>query len=90
MPADVFALLLDRLSDVYAAFLAADGRPSLDEWRCRAALLGERVTVEEAGQVQTGTFVGIDEDGALLLDGSAGEPMRFVAGDLVRGPSAAP
>ena len=78
--------MLERFADAYAAFVAADGRPSLDGWLARAALLGEVVTVEDAGRSRTGTFVGIDDDGGLLIE-EPGHPIRkIVAGDLVRGP----
>ena len=75
-------------TEAYAAFVAADGRPSLDGWLARAALLGEVVTIDDAGRSRTGTFVGIADDGALLLE-EPGHPIRkIVAGDLVRGPRA--
>ncbi len=88
-PDEVFRRLLERFADAYAAFVAADGRPSLAGWLARAALLGEVVTVEDAGRSRTGTFVGVDEDGGLLIE-EPGTPIRkVVAGDLVRGPRAA-
>jgi BirA family biotin operon repressor/biotin-[acetyl-CoA-carboxylase] ligase len=87
-PADVLAVLLERLDGAYADYLAAGGQPSLDAWRSRAALLGECITVEEAGRAQNGKFAGVDDDGALILRTAAGAVLRFVAGDLVRGPSA--
>ena len=77
---------LARCEEVYSAYLASGGRPSLAAWRARAALLGETVTVEEAGRKRHGTFVDIDDDGALLLQDAAGTMHRVVAGDLVRGP----
>jgi BirA family transcriptional regulator, biotin operon repressor / biotin---[acetyl-CoA-carboxylase] ligase len=64
-------LLLDRLlprfDTRYAAWLAADGRLSPDAWHARAALLGEEVSVVENGHELVGTFLGIDDDGALLI-----------------------
>ena len=39
---------------------------SLARWLARAALLGEQVTVEDAGRAITGTFLGVDDDGGLL------------------------
>jgi BirA family transcriptional regulator, biotin operon repressor / biotin---[acetyl-CoA-carboxylase] ligase len=88
-PDHVFHLLLERFADAYAAFVAADGRPPLAGWLARAAFLGEMVTVEDAGHSQSGTFVGVDEDGGLLIE-QPGHPIRkIVAGDLVRGPRAA-
>jgi BirA family transcriptional regulator, biotin operon repressor / biotin---[acetyl-CoA-carboxylase] ligase len=87
-PDELLHTLLERFAEAYAAFVAADGRPSLDRWLARAALLGEVVTVDDAGRSRTGTYVGVAEDGALLIE-EPGHPIRkIVAGDLVRGPRA--
>jgi len=87
-PNAVLQDVLARFDEAYVAFVAADGRPPLDAWLARAALLGEVVTLEDAGRPRTGTYVGIAEDGGLLLQ-DPGHPVRkVVAGDLVRGPRA--
>jgi BirA family transcriptional regulator, biotin operon repressor / biotin---[acetyl-CoA-carboxylase] ligase len=88
-PDEVLQSLLDRFAAAYAAFIAADGRPSLSGWLDRAALLGEVITVEDAGRSLTGTFVGVDMDGGLLIEETADTIRKVVAGDLVRGPRAA-
>ena len=59
--------LLPRLDAWYAIWLAADGRPALDAWRSRAALLGEMVSLIEGDREFFGEFAGIDNEGALLL-----------------------
>lgn len=88
-PDEILSLLLQRFAGAYDAFVTADGRPSLAAWLARAAYLGDVVTLEEAGHSLTGRFVGVDEDGGLLLE-EPGRPIRkVVAGDLVRGPRAA-
>lgn len=83
---DVLMGLLRRFERAYAAFLHADGRPSLEAWRTRAALLGERVTIEEDGNACSGIFTGIDDEGALLLQLDDRGVRRIVAGDVARGP----
>ena len=88
-PDEVFQCLLECFARAYAAYVAADGRPSLSGWLARAALLGEVVTLEDAGSSLTGTFVGIDEDGGLLIEETAHQIRKVVAGNLVRGPRAA-
>jgi BirA family biotin operon repressor/biotin-[acetyl-CoA-carboxylase] ligase len=85
-PEAMLQCMLERFADVYANYVAADGRPSLAGWLARAALLGQVVTVEEAGRSLTGTFVGVDEDGGLLIEEPEHKIRRVVAGDLVRGP----
>lgn len=78
--------LLTHIDRHYATYLSAGGRPSLDAWRARAALLGEFVSVEDGNRQLSGTFLGIDDDGALLLEERPGRVSRIVAGDLTRGP----
>lgn len=78
--------LLGRIDQQYAQFIATDGRPSLDPWRRRAAMIGERVTVlQEQGELE-GVFNGVDEVGRLLLDLGAGEKRALIHGELLRGP----
>lgn len=89
-PDAVFRIVLDRFDHAYEAFLEARGKPSLDGWRARAALLGESVTIEDAGRRHEGDFVGIDDDGALLLYVAGSGVRKVVAGDLTRGPRGMP
>jgi BirA family biotin operon repressor/biotin-[acetyl-CoA-carboxylase] ligase len=88
-PDALLSTLLATVDDAYSLYLAADGRPPLTPWRCRAALLGDHVVVEADDQQLQGTFVDVDDDGALLLRDGQGIPRRIVAGDLTRGPRAA-
>jgi BirA family transcriptional regulator, biotin operon repressor / biotin---[acetyl-CoA-carboxylase] ligase len=88
-PAQVFQCMLESFAGAYGAYVAADGRPSLSGWLARAALLGEVVTIEDAGRSLAGRFIGVDEDGGLLIEETAHQIRKVVAGDLVRGPRAA-
>lgn len=83
---DLLQRLIERLDAAYARFLDAAGRPSLDAYFQRAAMRGERVSIEQAGARIEGRFAGVDDDGALLLERDGGAVQRIVAGDLVRGP----
>jgi BirA family biotin operon repressor/biotin-[acetyl-CoA-carboxylase] ligase len=85
-PDGLLETLLARFDRVYANYLAALGRPSLDSWRARAALIGEHVVVADGGQQVDGKFLGIDDDGALLLQESDATVRRIVAGNVTRGP----
>jgi BirA family biotin operon repressor/biotin-[acetyl-CoA-carboxylase] ligase len=85
-PSMVFRALLERVDEVYVDYLATDGSPSLASWRAHAALVHELVTIEDAGRSHSGTFLGVDDDGALLLRSPDGDVCRSIAGDLVRGP----
>jgi BirA family biotin operon repressor/biotin-[acetyl-CoA-carboxylase] ligase len=82
---DMLDALLAAFDVRYYQYLAGTEHQVLDAWRARAALLGEIVTVEDAGVARTGRFAGIDSDGALILEHD-GVVRRVVAGDLTRGP----
>jgi BirA family biotin operon repressor/biotin-[acetyl-CoA-carboxylase] ligase len=77
--------LTARLQVHYDRFVREAGRPDLALWQKRAALLNEMVSVGDAGSRAGGRFVGVDPDGALLLDVN-GATRRVVSGDLTRGP----
>jgi BirA family transcriptional regulator, biotin operon repressor / biotin---[acetyl-CoA-carboxylase] ligase len=87
-PSEMLDALLPAFAARYNAYQIAAGQPALDAWRTRAAMLGEVVTVQDAGQARTGRFAGIDTNGALLLE-QGGAIHRVVAGDLTRGPQMA-
>jgi BirA family biotin operon repressor/biotin-[acetyl-CoA-carboxylase] ligase len=88
LPRKMLDALLPVFAERYSQFQEDAEHPSLDAWRARAAMLGEVVTVQDAGQSRTGRFTGIDGDGALLLE-QDGVVQRVVAGDLTRGPQKA-
>ncbi|MEE8311034.1 MAG: biotin--[acetyl-CoA-carboxylase] ligase [Candidatus Binatia bacterium] len=77
------ARLLAELERVYDRFLAEGFGALAGAWNERAALSGAPVTVSGAGEEVSGTCVGIDVDGALLVDEGAGAgPRRILAGDV--------
>lgn len=87
-PAQILPPLLSAFAAQYTAYLTHDGQPSLDAWRQRAALIGQDVTIADAGGLRSGRFLDIAPDGALLLEQDGGVH-RVVAGDLTRGPRSA-
>lgn len=81
----------ERVVDGLVAHLArliADGDASAVQgaWTSRAAFLGERVYVEHGTARVRGVLRGVDDRGALLIEGVTGELHTVVAGDVVRGP----
>ena len=51
-------------------------------WLARAGTLGEALTVNAAGGPVSGTFAGLDDTGALLLDDADGRQLSFTFGDV--------
>jgi BirA family biotin operon repressor/biotin-[acetyl-CoA-carboxylase] ligase len=78
-----------RRADVLVALLQAFerrlGRPfgeTREAWESSSLTLGQRVTLTTARGVKHGQAVGLDESGALLLRGEAGEVEVVTAGDM--------
>ncbi len=83
---DLLDVLTRRLEAAYQQFATHDGVADLAGWRRRAALVGERVRIVQGHETLIGTYRGIDEGGALLLETPGGGMRWIVSGDLVRGP----
>jgi BirA family biotin operon repressor/biotin-[acetyl-CoA-carboxylase] ligase len=58
------------------------GELPYDEWRDRLIGIGEAITIISQDQVHTGTMVGVDENGALLIEQADGSVHTFLAGDV--------
>jgi BirA family biotin operon repressor/biotin-[acetyl-CoA-carboxylase] ligase len=74
--------LLEELDNVYGAFLREGYGPVRTEWLRRSRLAGEPVTVTDNGRVTSGRVRGIDEYGALLLEGDDGLVVQVLSGDV--------
>ena len=74
-------LLCDHFEKWYQIFLREGFAPVRERWLARSGMTGSRVRVLFQGEVQEGVVVGIDLDGALLLDDERGAVRRIIAGD---------
>ncbi|HZV82537.1 MAG TPA: biotin--[acetyl-CoA-carboxylase] ligase [Geobacteraceae bacterium] len=79
---DFARCLFHELDEVYGIFLREGYGPVRSEWLQRSRLAGEMVTVSDNGRVTTGRVLGIDEYGALLLEGDDGATLQVLAGDV--------
>jgi BirA family biotin operon repressor/biotin-[acetyl-CoA-carboxylase] ligase len=75
------ATLFLRLNRRYTEMQQGGFATILPLWEHYSALTGKTVTVVDAGKQETGVVKGIDDDGALILDGAAGLT-RILAGDV--------
>ena len=71
-------LLLERIAEGLARWLAAPKDELLDAWRARADTLGRRVRVEVGGGSFEGMAEDVTDDGALVVSGRT-----VAAGDVV-------
>lgn len=53
-----------------------------DEWMRASLPIGSQITVKVAGSPEPGTFLGLDDDGALLFGTSGNAPRRVTFGDV--------
>jgi len=60
--------------------------PVLEEWRRRSATIGSRMTFEERGIRQSGTAIGLADDGGLLIRLDSGATVKRMAGDIILEP----
>jgi BirA family biotin operon repressor/biotin-[acetyl-CoA-carboxylase] ligase len=76
------ARLLAEFEARYHDFLEGGFAAVRPHWERRSALVGRRVEIGGAGTPVAGQCLGIDEEGALLLDVGTGAPHRVLAGDV--------
>ena len=74
--------LVNELAALFADYPALGFEPYRSEWRSADFLRGRAVRVDDAMGHGGGTALGIDADGALLVETDAGERRRIVAGDV--------
>jgi BirA family transcriptional regulator, biotin operon repressor / biotin---[acetyl-CoA-carboxylase] ligase len=78
----LLARLLDELGATLEAYAAAGFGPLRAAWQRRHALQGQSVRIQlPDGGTARGRVVGVDADGALVLD-DAGRRLRFVSGEV--------
>lgn len=82
--------MLDALDTALAPWLGVwqseDGFSAVrDAWGARAGAVGERLSVNELSGPRTGTFAGLDADGALMMRANDGSLLRITYGDVTLG-----
>ena len=82
-PVAVAGAVLARLTLCYHALVREGAGPVLAEWRSRSVpWWGRAVEVRSAGQVVRGVARGLDERGALLLEGEDGAVAALLSGEV--------
>jgi len=80
--AALVAALVDGLAALFAEYPATGFAAYRSDWRAGDFLRGRAVRLDEAAGPVTGTALGIDADGALLIETQGGVRRRVVAGDV--------
>jgi BirA family transcriptional regulator, biotin operon repressor / biotin---[acetyl-CoA-carboxylase] ligase len=80
-PVDRLALLARVTHELDRLERSSERERAMDEWRERSSLIGKAVEVRIEGRAFAGTATGIADDGALLVQTSAGVE-RVVAGEV--------
>jgi BirA family transcriptional regulator, biotin operon repressor / biotin---[acetyl-CoA-carboxylase] ligase len=82
-PREALCFLAQTMSDWIGIWDNGKGfAPVREAWLARAGCPGEALTVNTAGGPVTGSFAGIDNDGALLIDDADGRQLSFTFGDV--------
>jgi BirA family biotin operon repressor/biotin-[acetyl-CoA-carboxylase] ligase len=74
--------LIEELTHMFASYAATGFRSYRDDWRAADFLRGRAVKLDEAAGHITGTALGIESDGSLLVETAPGSRRRVVAGDV--------
>jgi BirA family biotin operon repressor/biotin-[acetyl-CoA-carboxylase] ligase len=78
----VAAAFLNALEPLWAELQEGDRRAALEAWKQRANFWGSRLRVRGASGDVEGVAVGLDPDGALILERDGGERVTVYAGDV--------
>lgn len=85
-PEELFAHLFEAMVDVLNIWNAGSGTAEVTAlWRDIACGIGEAITVNLSDRVLRGRFVGIDDQGLLLLETEDGRRETISAGDVFFG-----
>lgn len=74
--------LLEHLDHLYSQYRHEGFKPIMQAWQDFFVLTGRQVEVDCQGRLLQGQVVGLDEDGALLLQTAGGRQERVLAGDV--------
>jgi len=74
--------LLEELTELFERYADTGFHAYRDDWRAADYLRGRAVVLDEAAGHVTGTALGIEADGALLIETAPGARRRVIAGDV--------
>ena len=77
------AVMLNELDRLYGDFISNGFAPVREEWQRRCNAHGRELEVSDVGpEIVRGMFAGIDDSGALLVQGLDGTINRILSGDV--------
>jgi BirA family biotin operon repressor/biotin-[acetyl-CoA-carboxylase] ligase len=79
----LMARLLAQLERLYDTFQQGKFASILERWRHYGCVTGRAVQFTDAADVREGIVVGVDDDGALLVQAVSGNVQRVIAGEVV-------
>ncbi|MFA5899448.1 MAG: biotin--[acetyl-CoA-carboxylase] ligase [Hyphomicrobium sp.] len=86
-PDEALCFLAHTMSDWIKTWDNGEGFAQVREaWLARAGAIGEPLTVNAAQGPVSGTFAGLDDYGALLVDDAEGRQLSFAFGDVTLPP----
>jgi BirA family biotin operon repressor/biotin-[acetyl-CoA-carboxylase] ligase len=74
--------LIDRLAELFAGYAVSGFAPYRADWRAADFLKGRRVTLHDVAGERSGTALGIEADGALVVESANGVRQRVISGDV--------
>lgn len=78
----VFWRLIQHLDRCYGMLEESGWRSIAPRWESYFGLRGKAVRVDSVGEITVGKAMGIDDDGALIIEDENGRSRRIIAGDV--------
>ena len=80
---EVAQSLYSAIENWYKRYLDEGFSPVREAWNRLSGIQGRHVRAASGNGYETGIALGVDEEGALLLEGDAGTVLRITAGDAI-------
>ncbi len=74
--------ILREMDRIYRQYLNLGAKEILQQWKDLNVTLGKKVTIKSLRETFSGTALGIDKDGALIVALAGGEQKRFITGEI--------
>jgi BirA family biotin operon repressor/biotin-[acetyl-CoA-carboxylase] ligase len=79
----IIARLLSHLEDLYGSWQQTGIAPVLERWLHYGSIVGRAVRFSDADATRRGVVIGLDEDGALLVETDAPALQRIHSGEII-------
>jgi BirA family transcriptional regulator, biotin operon repressor / biotin---[acetyl-CoA-carboxylase] ligase len=78
----IVSSMIEYFDSWYGVFINGGFKIILDKWKAHSGMIGRKVRVAQEGAHTTGTVIGVDANGALVIQGDDGSSHLVYSGDV--------